>query len=174
MSNQPEQPQPYPGQPANYTPPGYIAPPVPPQYETPPAPDNYYGGQQQFQNAPAPQYGQPQFQNPPGSQYSAPTYYQGGSGYVGVNSGPRGFSLTSMILGLTSLILVGFMIVPQIVGIVLGHIGLRKESPQGRAFSITGLITNYLALLIWGVIYAFYIFFFAMIMSDVGTDYSSY
>ncbi|MDJ0316689.1 MULTISPECIES: hypothetical protein [Arthrobacter] len=79
-----------------------------------------------------------------------------------------------MILGLSSLILVGFMIVPQIVGIVLGHIGLRRESPQGRAFSITGLITNYLALLIWGVIYAFYIFFFAIVMSDVGTDYSSY
>jgi hypothetical protein len=82
--------------------------------------------------------------------------------------GPRALSLTSMILGLTSLILLGWLIAPQIVGIVLGHLGLRKENPQGRAFAITGLITSYLALVIWGGLVAFMIIGFAFIDSYSG------
>jgi hypothetical protein len=110
-----------------------------------PAPPGYPG-----QPAPQPQYGQP--------QYGAPTNYLGGPGYVDATSGPRGLSLSSMIIGLTSLFIAGWFIVPQIVGIVLGHIGLSRESPQGRPFSITGLVTNYLALLIYVGIYAFFIY----------------
>ncbi|NVM95040.1 DUF4190 domain-containing protein [Arthrobacter wenxiniae] len=105
-----------------------------------PAPPGYPG-----QPAPQPQYG-------------APTNYLGGPGYVDSTSGPRGLSLSSMIIGLTSLFIAGWFIVPQIVGIVLGHIGLSRESPQGRPFSITGLVTNYLALLIYVGIYAFFIY----------------
>ncbi|MFQ4147995.1 DUF4190 domain-containing protein [Arthrobacter sp. LAPM80] len=117
-------------------------------------------------NAPA---APPAYQVP---QYAPPTYYKGGPGYIDATSGPRSLSLTSMILGLASL-LVGFgiLIVPQILGIVLGHMGLRKENPQGRAFAITGLITSYLALVIWGALYAFILIGLAV----MGTNaYSSY
>ncbi|MHA7304332.1 DUF4190 domain-containing protein [Arthrobacter sp. TMN-49] len=182
MSNQPEQPQPDAGQPAN-TPPPYVAPAAPPTYVAPAVPDNFLVKNQQFQNPvppqyvqPQPQYGQqqPYGQQPGGQQqygqpqfgaqqYGAPSYYQGGPGYVDPTSGPRGMSLASMIIGLVSLVAgFGFFIVPQIVGIVLGHIGLKKESPQGRSFSITGLITNYLALLIYGGLYVFVLFVIAM------------
>lgn len=167
MSNQPDQPQPYDGTPPGYTPPGYLAPPSPPT--VPPAQPSPYGqndygqpayGQNPYGQVPngAPQqgqYAQPGFAAP---QFAAPTYYKGGPGYVDNTSGPRGMSLASMIVGLVSLLAgVGFFMVPQIVGIILGHIGLAKESPQGRPFSITGLITNYLALVIYGGLYAFFI-----------------
>ncbi|MEO8223062.1 MAG: DUF4190 domain-containing protein, partial [Specibacter sp.] len=106
-------------------------------------------------------------------QYAAPTYYQGGPGYVDNTSGPRGLSLASMIIGLVSLVAgAGFFMVPQIVGIVLGHMGLKKESPQGRSFSITGLITNYLALLIYGALYGFVLFTIAVMGFDSYTPAS--
>lgn len=202
MSNQPEQPQPEQPAPADYTPPGYTAastpPPayvapvyIPPNYGQPnqAAPDygqppvpNYAQANQAAPNygqPPAPNYGQPpvpgapyaQQQNPYAQpQYPAPVYYPG---YVEVTSGPRGMSLASMIIGLASLFVVGWFMVPQIVGVILGHIGLRKESPQGRPFSITGLITNYLSIAIYGAIYAFIIFGLAMMGFD-STGYEEY
>lgn len=127
--------------------PGYPAP----QYSAPQYSEPQYSPPQYA----APQYGAPQFNAP---QFNAPTYYKGGPGYVDTTSGPRGMSLASMIVGLVSLLAgVGFFMLPQIVGIILGHVALAKESPQGRPFSITGLITNYLALLIYGGLYAFFI-----------------
>lgn len=173
MSNQPDQPQPYPGEEPNQAPAGYYAPAVPP-YQAPVAPESVRSQNAHFQDPPvasAP-YGQPhyvaqqapQYWNQQAPQHGAPAYYQGTPAYA--VSGPRGLSLTSMILGLTSLILLGFLIVPQIIGIILGHLGIRRESPQGRAFAITGLITNYLALLIWGGLYVFMIIGLAAMGGD--------
>jgi len=184
VPNQPEQPQNEPGMPQGYTPPGYLAAPTPPPARDA-AQDGFQGQNQQFHNPPAPfpqpygapqqaQFGQP-FQQPYGApapgqygapQFAAPTYYKGGPGYLDASSGPRGLSLASMIIGLSSLFVAGWLIIPQIVGIVLGHIGLSKESPQGKPFSITGLITNYLALLVYGGLYIFVLF----IISALGTD----
>jgi hypothetical protein len=166
VSNQPDQPQPYPGPPPGYTPPGYMAPPTPPPSDAPfPPPSEDPYGQPPYDQNPysQPQYGQNPYGGPAGQfqqpQFAAPTYYQGGPGYIDATSGTRGLSLASMIIGLVSLLAgFGFLIVPQIVGVVLGHIGMRKESPQGKPFSITGLITNYLALLIYLGIYAFFIY----------------
>lgn len=125
-----------------------------PQYPAPASQGMYNGQNQQFQTPQASPYAQ-QFPNPQGPQYAAPTYYQGGPGYMEANSGPRGLSLTSMIIGLASLVVgFGFLLIPQIVGVILGHLGLGRENPQGRAFAVTGLITNYLALLIFGGLYA--------------------
>lgn len=150
------------------------------------APDPYslpvYGapasGQQQFaQN----QYAQPGMAqannyggtNYPAPQFQAPTQYVGGPGYIDSTSGPRGMSLTSMIIGLVSLFLAGWIIIPQIVGIILGHIGLSKESPQGRPFSITGLITNYLALVIYGGLYIFFFVILGIAVNE-SNNYSGY
>ncbi len=157
MSNQPDQPQPYSGTPAG--PPGQ---PVVPPYGMPEQPQPY---------AQNPYAQNPYGQNPYGApgQYAAPTSYLGGPGYVDSTSGPRGLSLSSMIIGLASLFVAGWFIIPQIVGIVLGHIGLSRESPQGRPFSITGLITNYLALLIYVGIYVFFIYVVAS-FRDYSTD----
>lgn len=189
MSNQPDQPQPLPEEPPKQAPAGYFPPPVPP-YQAPVAPDPYAGVNAQFQQ-PAPPHGQQQYPVPAPSysqeqygapapygqqqqpqQYPAPTYYQGGTGYAAYSSGPRGLSLASMIVGLASLVVgFGFLMIPQIVGVILGHLGMSRESPQGRGFAITGLITNYLALLIFGALYGFLIFGFVL----MGTDsYSSY
>lgn len=125
------------------------------QQQFPAQPQQFGQPQQYGQNA----YGAPQpgpYGAPP---FQAPTQYYGGPGYVDNTSGPRGLSLSSMIIGLASLLVgFGFLIIPQIVGIILGHMGLSKESPQGKAFSITGLITNYLALLIYGGLYIFFFF----------------
>lgn len=153
---------------------GYYAPPVPP-YQAPAAPGAYpeapaeaqqppvpYGQQQPTPYGQYPQvYGQQQFNNPQVQQYPAGMPYPNGQVYA--PPAPRGLSLTSMILGLASLIVgFGFFIAPQAVGIVLGHMGLGKEQPQGKAFAITGLITNYLALLLYGGLYIlFFIGIFA-------------
>ncbi|MCU6480385.1 DUF4190 domain-containing protein [Arthrobacter sp. A2-55] len=181
MSNQPDQPQQYPGTPPGYTPPGYTAPPGPPQSDVPytPPSDNPYGQPPYGQNP----YGQPQYgQNPYGGpagqfqqpQFAPPTFYQGGPGYIDATSGPRGLSLSSMIIGLVSLFIAGWLIVPQIVGIVLGHIGMKKESPQGKPFSITGLITNYLALVIYVGIYAFLVFLASSLSYDPNASSSEW
>lgn len=141
MSDQPDTPQPY-------MPPSYNSPPVPP-YMQPAPPAQSAAPVPPYYAQPAAPAAQQPYSQPP--QFNAPTYYQGGPGYPGP-VGPKGMSLTSMIVGLASIVLVGFLIVPQIVGIILGHMGLKRESPQGRGFAIAGLVLNYLALLIYGII----------------------
>lgn len=141
MSDQPDTPQPY-------MPPGYNSPPVPPYVQPAPPVQSGQPVPPYYAQPVAPAAQQPYSQP---SQFNSPTYYQGGPGYP-PPVGPKGMSLTSMIVGLASLFLVGFLIVPQIVGIILGHLGLKRESPQGRGFAIAGLVTNYLALVIWGIV----------------------
>lgn len=188
MSNQPDKPQPY-------VPPGYNSPPVPPYVEpvapavapaqeqdsqpqytqepyAQPVQQEQYGEAQyqQAQNQQAQyqqkQNAQQQYQQPP--QFTAPTYYQGGPGYPGA-VGPKGLSMASMVVGIVSLVLFGFFIVPQIVGIILGHMGLKRENPQGRGFAISGLVMNYLALVIYGTIVGIWI----ALLLTLGTSSSS-
>lgn len=161
MSNQPDKPQPY-------VPPGYNSPPVPPyvepvasaaapaqeQYSQPQYTQEPYAQPVQQEQYGQPQYAQPQYQQPP--QFTAPTYYQGGPGYP-AEMGPKGLSMASMVVGIVSLVLLGFFIIPQIVGIILGHMGLKRENPQGRGFAIAGLVMNYLALVIYGTIVGIWI-----------------
>ena len=184
MSNQPDKPQPY-------VPPGYNSPPVPPyvepvvpaapvqeQYSKPqytqepyaqPVQQEQYGeGQYQQAQYQQNQYAQAQqYQQPP--QFTAPTYYQGGPGYPGA-VGPKGLSMASMVVGIVSLVLLGFFIVPQIVGIILGHMGLKRENPQGRGFAIAGLVMNYLALVVYGTIVGIWI---AVLVTLGTSSYSS-
>ncbi|WP_240630260.1 DUF4190 domain-containing protein [Specibacter cremeus] len=80
---------------------------------------------------------------------------------------PRTFSVASMVIGLVSLVFLGWLIVPQIVGIVFGHIGLKKEDPQGRGFAIAGLVLGYLALLLYVAIYIAGIYLFTQYGSNL-------
>lgn len=60
---------------------------------------------------------------------------------------PKGMSITSMVLGIVSLVLVWFGVglLSGIAGVVFGHIGQKKE-PTAKAFWLTGLITSYVSL----------------------------
>jgi hypothetical protein len=74
--------------------------------------------------------------------YSDPVYAQP----VAQPVPPRGLSIASMILGIAGLAFGWVMLgVPSIVGVVLGHIGLKRE-PAGRPFAITGLLTGYIGI----------------------------
>ena len=109
----------------------------------------------------------------PGQPYgnSAHSPQPGGGSRPG---GPQGLSLASMIIGLGSLLFLGWLMLPQLAGIILGHMGLSRESPQGHSFAVTGLITNYLALVIWGALWAFGLFFLAAIIGMVDGGITSH
>jgi hypothetical protein len=78
--------------------------------------------------------------------HAAPNPYapQGGVAYPAAP--PRGLSITSMVLGIVSL--VGFFLgggLLSIGAIIFGHIALRRE-PTGRGMAIAGLATGYVGL----------------------------
>ena len=50
-----------------------------------------------------------------------------------------------MILGIVSIVGGFTLVVPPIVGVILGHLGLKRE-PNGRGMAIAGLVMNYLSL----------------------------
>ena len=114
----------------------------------------------------------PAWQQPP---YGAPAPYgDGGPAPARKPGGSQQMSLASMILGLGSLLFLGWLMFPQVIGVVLGHVALAKESPQGRSFAVTGLVTSYLALAIWGALWAFGLFFLTAIMGSLESDVSTY
>jgi hypothetical protein len=85
---------------------------------------------------------------------------------------PRGLSITSMVIGLSS-ILLGLTLVVPIVGLVLGVLGLRRE-PAGRGFALAGIWINgvILALSVLAVVafvVGFLIFGLALIPGIVAT-----
>ncbi|NYE96041.1 hypothetical protein FHU41_002291 [Psychromicrobium silvestre] len=151
MSNQPEQPF-QPPQPVN----GYGQQP-PQQYPGAPGqqPPSGYPGAFQGQNQPPMQqpYGQQPY--PQQGYYSNPSYPMQPMVYA--DSGPKGLSLTGMILGIASIVGFGIFILPQIAGVIVSHMGWSKEQPQGKGFAIAGLVLNYLSLLIWGLVFIFMI-----------------
>ncbi|MBT1681908.1 DUF4190 domain-containing protein [Curtobacterium flaccumfaciens] len=65
-------------------------------------------------------------------------------------SPPKGLSVTSMVLGLVSIVL-GFTFLVPLVGFVLGIIGIRRE-PAGRGMAITGLVLNGLFVIGWALV----------------------
>lgn len=60
---------------------------------------------------------------------------------------PKGFSIASMVIGISSVAL-GFTFLVPLVGAILGFIGLSKE-PAGKGFAIIGIILNGLFLVGW-------------------------
>jgi Domain of unknown function (DUF4190) len=147
-----------------YQQPGYAAP----GYQQPGYPEGQYQqpGYQQpgYQQGPYQQtgYGNNGFQ-PYQTPYGQSAYY--------VQPQPKTLSLTSMILGIASLIGFGYLILPSIAAVVTGHLGLRRESPQGRGFAIAGLVLGYLSLLIYVAVWVATIIF---IVYATNQDYSTY
>ena len=91
--------------------------------------------------------------------YAQPAYGQqpaptgGGYGQVPSGQSGTGLSIASMVIGILSLLGGLTLVIPPIVGVVLGHMGLKRE-PRGRGFAIAGLVTNYLgiAFLVLGIL----------------------
>lgn len=105
-----------------------------------------------------PQYpNQPQYPQPSHQQYpSGQTPYGQPVSLYQVQQPPRGMSITSMVLGLASLVL-GFTFLVPIIGFIFGVLGLKKE-PAGRGMAIAGLILNGLFLVGWAMFIAFIVF----------------
>lgn len=104
---------------------------------------------QQYGQAPSP-YGQP---------YGQPGYY--------VAPEPKGLSIASLCCGISVYIGFGFIILPQIAAVVLGHMALKKE-PAGKAMAVAGLVMGYVGIALTVV---FLIFFFAII-GGLANEYS--
>ncbi|TQL46783.1 uncharacterized protein DUF4190 [Homoserinimonas aerilata] len=64
-----------------------------------------------------------------------------------VQAPPRGLSVTSMVLGLAS-ILFGFTFLVPLGALIFGIVGLKKE-PAGRGMAITGIVIGALFMLFW-------------------------
>jgi len=106
------------------------------------------------------------YQPPPPSPYQAPVPQSGTPYSAGAQTSPTVLSLLSMIFGIVGVAVsccygAGFLF--SVAGVVLGHLGLKRESARGMA--LTGLITGYVGLamvLIWIIIG---IGFFAIVSS---------
>jgi hypothetical protein len=126
--------------PRGYQPPSYIPPqgsdlPAPPLY-TPP----YDQSGQHYGNQYGQQYGS-QYGQQYGQQYAGPY----GQPYYGMRAEPKSLSITSLCCGIAVFLGFGFIILPQVAAVILGHMALRRE-PSGRALAIAGLVMGYIGL----------------------------
>lgn len=56
---------------------------------------------------------------------------------------PSGLAVASMVLGIVGVVTGGFLFVPQILAVILGHVSLNRDR-QSRGFAIAGLVMGYL------------------------------
>ncbi|MGO1884729.1 MAG: DUF4190 domain-containing protein [Citricoccus sp.] len=57
-------------------------------------------------------------------------------------------AIAALVLGIVGVVTGGFLFVPQILAIILGHLSLNKDR-QSRAFAIAGLVMGYLVTGLW-------------------------
>ena len=57
-------------------------------------------------------------------------------------------AIAAMVLGIVGVVTGGFLFVPQILAIILGHLSLNKDR-QSRGFAIAGLVMGYLISGFW-------------------------
>lgn len=107
-----------------------------PQGQPAPGPFSYQPGPEM---QPAPRH------NPYGGPgYSQPPYYQPAPE-------PKGLSIGALVCGIVGVVTFGFLLLPQIAAIVLGHIALGRE-PAGRGMALGGLIMGYVVVGLWTLI----------------------
>ncbi|WP_120521651.1 DUF4190 domain-containing protein [Arthrobacter celericrescens] len=125
-------------------------------------------GQQPY-GQPASPYGQAPGQAAYGqAAYGQPASPYGQPAYYGVPAEPKGLSIAAMICGIVGLVSGGFLGLPQIAAVILGHIGLKKE-PAGRGFALTGLITGYI-----GVLFGLLWLIFLIVALSAASQYGYY
>ena len=133
-------------QPPSYIPPRDIPAP-PPLYPSYGQQGRQYGEQygqhsQQYGQQPyhGRQHGQ-QYGQQYNPQYSGPY----GQPYAGMPVQPKGLSIASLCCGIAVYAGFGFILLPQIAAVILGHMALRRE-PSGRGLAIAGLVLGYIGL----------------------------
>ncbi|MGM7666916.1 DUF4190 domain-containing protein [Microbacterium sp. A93] len=86
-------------------------------------------------------------QRQPGNPYpaSGPGVH---SAYGGSGAPVNGMAIAAMVLGIVGVVSGGFLLVPQVLAIVLGHLSLNKDR-QSRGFAIAGLVMGYLVTGFW-------------------------
>jgi Domain of unknown function (DUF4190) len=97
--------------------------------------------------------------NPPGQSggygvpaqpgLSAPYGRQVGTPFPTQRQGPpaSGMAIAAMVLGIIGIVTGGILVIPQILAVVLGHLGLKD--PRGKGFALAGLIMGYLVMGLW-------------------------
>jgi hypothetical protein len=120
----------------------------------------------------------PAYQNAPhtGPAYPGPAYPPGaypGQGYAAqpypgspgqpyyAAQAPRGLSIAAMVCGISVFVGFGFLVLPQIAAVVLGHLGLARE-PAGRGMALAGLIMGYVGIALTLAFLAFFILVLSM------------
>lgn len=62
---------------------------------------------------------------------------------------PQGMAIASLVLGIVGVVLTWFLIVPSILAVIFGHIGLAKANRGeggGKGMAIAGLVLGYIVL----------------------------
>ena len=77
--------------------------------------------------------------------YGATPY---GAGAPGPGAPANGMAIAAMVLGIVGVVTGGMLFLPQILAIILGHVGLNKDR-QSRGFAIAGLVMGYLVTGLW-------------------------
>jgi hypothetical protein len=65
--------------------------------------------------------------------------------------GPKGFAITSMVLGICSLVIPYAGIILGILAVVFGAVS-RNKNESGRGMAIAGLVTGIVALALWLIV----------------------
>jgi hypothetical protein len=96
----------------------------------------------------------------PPSPYGAPQPYVNGP-YV--PQPPKGLSITSMVLGIASVLLsfcYGFGFLPAVAAVITGHMATKRQ-PYAKVYWLTGIITGYASIgiaLLWVLILVVIVF----------------
>jgi hypothetical protein len=130
-------------QPPSYIPPRDIPAP-PPLYPSYGQQGHQYG--EQYSQQYSQKYGQqPYYGRQYGQQYNQQYSGPYGQPYAGMPVQPKGLSIASLCCGIAVYVGFGFILLPQIAAVILGHMALRRE-PSGRGFAIAGLVMGYIGL----------------------------
>ena len=113
---------------------------------------------------------------PPAAWYPPPPYSYGYAPYGNYPQPPKrnGLAIASLVLGILSLLffcLFPIMIIPAIVGVTLGAVGLKKAEQR---MAIAGLIMNMLALIVNLILIVYYALFFGVIFFAIAQDFHYY
>ncbi|MBG6215672.1 hypothetical protein IWX75_000109 [Arthrobacter sp. CAN_A6] len=71
-------------------------------------------------------------------------------------SEPKGLSITALVCGVVAIFTGGFLVIPQILAVVFGHLALKRE-PSGKALALTGLIIGYVMVALTVLVVALFI-----------------
>jgi Na+/phosphate symporter len=100
---------------------------------------------------------QPLPQHTPGAEGSGPAAVT----YIQVTPPPKGASVTSLVLGLVSIVM-GFTFFLPLIGLICAFVGLVRE-PAGRAYAVVGLLLNGFFILLWLIFGAIVVSWFTAI-----------